>query len=162
MYKTDLQKEFVKALLRKVPKRAQLVNLLSDILHIEKEPASRRLSGKVLFTIHEMTALAQTFHISIDPLIHQKEDRLRIPLQLTSPMKIRSMNSLSTMIEANLSICERSEKGRLRADICTVQCPSNFFFPIQRFPSSCFLNGDTILSEQKSLITSPNGIFLSD
>ncbi|MCC8134786.1 MAG: hypothetical protein LIP04_15335 [Tannerellaceae bacterium] len=44
-----------------------MVNLLSDILHIEKEPASRRLSGKVLFTIHEMTALAQTFHISIFP-----------------------------------------------------------------------------------------------
>ncbi|MCC8095284.1 MAG: hypothetical protein LIP05_07980 [Tannerellaceae bacterium] len=77
------------------------MNLISEILCIEKEPASRRLSGKVLFTIREMGLLADVFTISIDQL-RSEDDQLWMPLGLNSPMqKVPSIEALSGLIETN-------------------------------------------------------------
>lgn len=102
MKKIDLHEEFVRALCSKVPKKSDLVNLVSDILSIEKEPASRRLNGRVLFTVREMGILASAFHISLDELLHKEKEYFSIPLYLNSPMKIRSMDSLCDRLDYTL------------------------------------------------------------
>jgi len=94
MDKTNLHEEFIKALIEKIPKRSDLINIISDLLIIEREPASRRLSGKVLFSIQEMGLLAKKFEISLDHLLHKDEKYQWIPMFLKSPVSISSVDLL--------------------------------------------------------------------
>lgn len=67
----NLHDEFIAALHEKVPKRSELVIRISDLLCIEKESASRRLNGRVSFSIREMGILASELGISIDGLLRK-------------------------------------------------------------------------------------------
>ncbi|MCC8134706.1 MAG: hypothetical protein LIP04_14890 [Tannerellaceae bacterium] len=105
------------------------MNLISEILCIEKEPASRRLSGKVLFTIREMGLLADVFTISIDQL-RSEDDQLWMPLGLNSPMqKVPSIEALSGLIETNFGhMVKMGEQGAESGNIYT-SIPIEFYIP---------------------------------
>ena len=47
MSREDLHDAFIGELSRKVPRRADLVNQIADILKLEKESVYRRMAGKV-------------------------------------------------------------------------------------------------------------------
>lgn len=102
MNKINLHDEFIKALYEKVPDKRLLVEKISDILRIEKEPASRRLNGKVLFSVQEMGILAQEMHIVIDSLLDQEKRFQWIPFLLESPMSVGSMDDLALFMEDKL------------------------------------------------------------
>lgn len=99
--KKDLHDDFIDELYRKIPKRVDLINLLSDILRLEKESIYRRLARKVNFSIREMGILAKELNISIDRLLYREEEHQWLPVVLEVPMKLHSMDSLCAMIEQN-------------------------------------------------------------
>lgn len=102
MQKKDLHDEFIDELCKKVPKRADLINLVSDILKLEKESIYRRLARKVNFSIREMGILAKELNISIDRLLYKEEDHQWLPVALAIPLKLDSMDCLCDMIEQNI------------------------------------------------------------
>ena len=97
-----LHEEFVKELHKKIPRRSELVSLISEILQIEKESVSRRLSEKVQFSVHEMGVIAKTLGLSIDPLIFKDNDCHWLPFILESPLGVESMEALYEITEDNL------------------------------------------------------------
>lgn len=99
----DLQQEFKDALTFKVPKRADLVKKLGSILNIELESVSRRLSGRVQFSINEMAKIANELNISIDTLLTKNNGYTWIPIMLESPMKQESMNALIKKMSSLIS-----------------------------------------------------------
>lgn len=102
MNKINLHDAFVKALLEKNHRKSELTNTISDILRIERESASRRLNGKVQFSVQETGILAKEFGISLDALV-QKEDREHwFSLLLQSPVMLRSMDIIYDLIDQNL------------------------------------------------------------
>lgn len=103
MNKKDLHDEFIDELYKKIPKRTDLINLVSDILRLEKESIYRRLARKVNFSIREMGILAKELNISIDRLLYKEEDHQWMPVVLEVPMKLHSIDSLCNMIELNFN-----------------------------------------------------------
>lgn len=83
--KKDLHDDFIDELYRKIPKRVDLINLLSDILRLEKESIYRRLARKVNFSIREMGILAKELNISIDRLLYKEEEHQWLPVVLEYP-----------------------------------------------------------------------------
>lgn len=111
----DLHDEFIQALCTKEPKRAELVNKISDILRIEKESAYRRLAGKVHFSVREMGLLAHSFQISVDSLLHRDPEFQWMPFLLNSPLKIGKMDTLCELFVSNIQRLE---------ELCQKPCES--------------------------------------
>ncbi len=112
MRKIDLHEKFVHALQQKMPSKSILVNILSEILKIEKESVYRRLNGKVNFSVNEIGIVAEHLNISLDALMHQSMEYHWIPLVLKYPMKTKSMDLLYEMIikQGLDSVAEVGEK----------------------------------------------------
>ncbi|MDL2308718.1 hypothetical protein LJC53_03935 [Bacteroidales bacterium OttesenSCG-928-C03] len=102
MNRTNLHDEFIKGLHERFPNRKQLVETISDILRIEREPASRRLSGKVQFSVQEMGIIASELDIAIDSLLHKNQEFVTMPIALKSPMNIKSMDNICDTIERTI------------------------------------------------------------
>ena len=102
MDKINLHDELIAALYDKIPKRADLVNKVSEILRIEKEPAYRRLNGKVQFSVQEMGLLANSLNISLDALLRKEMGYQWIPFILDSPMQVKSIEILVDFQESCL------------------------------------------------------------
>lgn len=65
-----LYDNLLEALRQKVPKKSELVNIVTDTLRIEKESAYRRLRGEIPFTLNEAGSIAAHMGISMDELIY--------------------------------------------------------------------------------------------
>ena len=100
----NLHEEFVKELNNRIPKRSELISKIADILRIEREPASRRLSEKVQFSIREMGVIAREFGISLDSILYENTPYYWIPLILESPLGSQSMESLYALMENTLTM----------------------------------------------------------
>ena len=105
MMKTlNLHEEFVRELCRRMPQRSELISKISDTLHIEREPASRRLSEKVQFSVREMGLIAQELEISLDAILDGNSQYHWMPLRLESPLGAGSMESLCVFMENTLDM----------------------------------------------------------
>lgn len=113
MNEVKLHKEFVRELQQKIPQRSELINVISDILHLEKEPVSRRLSQRVNFTVSEMGILARELNISLDALLYRESQIQWVPLILESPHSVKSIDELCDIIDSN---CE--EMNEISEDPC--------------------------------------------
>lgn len=102
MDKIKLHEEFIKELHKRVPQRTELVDLVSDVLRIEREPASRRLSEKVQFSVHEMGILSSKLGISLDSLLYQDQKHHWFPFILESPLGVESINILYDIIDSSI------------------------------------------------------------
>lgn len=111
MKRERLTERFIEDLNRHIPHRPELVREVSRILKIEKEPASRRISGNVSFSIDEMGILAKEFNLSIDALMYSDENLLKTPIILEYPWSQNSMDSfLDGMIQNLIKINRISNK----------------------------------------------------
>lgn len=83
--KTDhINPEFIKTMREKMAERGSLVNLLTDLLHIGKEAAYRRLRGEVPFTLTEAVTISQKMGISLDKWVgNNSENNNQSPLDPT-------------------------------------------------------------------------------
>ena len=59
---------FVSALRAKIPKKSELVQVLADMLRIERESVYRRLRGDVPFTLLEAFTVARNLGVSLDEI----------------------------------------------------------------------------------------------
>lgn len=66
MKKINLHDKFVAELNSKFPKKINLVNPVSNLLNLEKEPVYRRIAGKVNFSVQEMGILSAVLNISLN------------------------------------------------------------------------------------------------
>lgn len=99
MDRIDLHEAFIKVLCEKKDKRSELVDIISDVLRIERESASRRLSGKVQFSAREIGLVANELGVSLDALIHRSNGYQWIPFSFEYPMTLKSMDVLCDKIE---------------------------------------------------------------
>ena len=105
------------SLVKKVPKKSELVNIVTDTLRIEKESAYRRLRGEIPFTLNEAGAIASRMGISMDELIYrngQKKPSLTyMALPLDSSMEDYDYESLKLLIKSfkEISFHANSEHG---------------------------------------------------
>ena len=103
MAKIDLQNAFIEALYHRYPKKAILVEELSNIMHVEKDGIYRRLSGKINFSINEMAAISHALNIPVDRLINGKEDvTVSLPFVLKEPLNISSIDIILDSINFTL------------------------------------------------------------
>ena len=100
----NLHEEFIKELRKRVPHRSELVSKISDILHIERESASRRLSEKVQFSVREMGLISRKLEISLDSMLYANTPYHWIPLILESPLDSRNLESLCVLMENTLAM----------------------------------------------------------
>lgn len=82
MNKEFLQKNVLMAIKEKMPNRTALVNLLVDLLCIEKEAVYRRLRGEVPFTFSEIAMICNKLGISLDNIISTSLSSQSHPFQL--------------------------------------------------------------------------------
>ena len=59
---------FIKTLYEKNPQKSQLMQALSNLLHIEREAVYRRLRQDVAFTIQEIVKISAAWNISLDKI----------------------------------------------------------------------------------------------
>lgn len=82
----DLLNNFINSLHEKIKKRSELVLYIAEVLCIEREPANRRLSGRVPFTVQEVGKLSQKLGISLDYLMQDKKTNALPNLKMKIPM----------------------------------------------------------------------------
>lgn len=82
MNKLLIQENILQAIKEKVPNKAVLVNLLVDLLNIEKEAVYRRIRGDVAFSFAEVALIAKSFDISLDSIISNTLSAKSRPFQL--------------------------------------------------------------------------------
>ena len=70
MKREDIQRNLLRALEKKLPNKAELVETLMKILFMEKGAVYRRLRGEVPFSIFEVVNIAEKLNISINNLIY--------------------------------------------------------------------------------------------
>lgn len=124
----DLLNNFINSLHEKINKRSELVLYIADVLCIEREPANRRLSGKVPFTVQEMEKLSLKLGISLDSLMQNKNENALPNLKMKTPMSghfedmIVNLEAVSRKLE---KICrEEVELGTAFSSV-----PVEYFVP---------------------------------
>lgn len=134
MHKIDLHERFVESLKGKFNKRSELVNYISETLRIEREPASRRLSGRVSFSVTEIGILAEKLGISLDSLLFKTDSRHIIPFHMEYPKGRTSFDNIIEVLES--SVLQLQELSKEPADIGTIfdSLPVEFFVP---YPDLC-------------------------
>lgn len=65
-----IQNNIINAIKEKLPPRANIANVLMNMLFIGKEAVYRRLRGEVPFSLEEIATISQTMGISIDNLLN--------------------------------------------------------------------------------------------
>jgi len=60
---------FMKIVMNKYPKKTQLVQVLMELLSLEREAVYRRLRNEVPFTLHEVITLSTAWNISLDEIM---------------------------------------------------------------------------------------------
>ena len=101
MQEEDLHKKFLEYLYSNYPRKRELISILADTLKIERESVSRRLNGKVLFTVKEIGKIAEKLEISIDHLLNKKVSSPLLFSELTIPYHFDSMDALIKAMEDN-------------------------------------------------------------
>lgn len=94
----DLNDQFLKALNDKFSKQKQLIEVVGNILKIERESAYRRVKGIVQFSIRDMGLLAKNLNISLDGLMYDDEQTNVVRLHLLSPRKEESLENKAPKI----------------------------------------------------------------
>lgn len=134
MNKPDLHEKFVSYLTGKFSKHSELVYFVADKLNIEKESASRRLSGKVNFSIREMGILAREFNMSLDRLLYQDHPNYVMLFQLDYPRAKLSFDVMIGFIEQSVENLRRMSKEATQIGMVFDSLPIEFFAP---YPDLC-------------------------
>lgn len=110
MEKNQLHLFFLDELKKKVPNRSDLVNILVDLLFIEKEAVYRRLRGDVNFSFLEIALIANHFGISLDNTINNSFSPKSRPYQLKLNDYSNPTEMDYRMLEQYIGILRGAEK----------------------------------------------------
>jgi len=127
MHEKDLHDKFIGYLHSIYPKKRELISILTDILKIERESISRRLNGKVLFTVREIGKIAEKLDISLDHLLNKKSDSTLLSLDLIRPLSLNSIDSLIKRIKLHKNTLEEIGGKPLHIGYIFDSLPVEFF-----------------------------------
>ncbi|MDH6342660.1 hypothetical protein M2480_000688 [Parabacteroides sp. PFB2-12] len=82
MNKLLIQENILQVIKEKVPNKTILVNILVELLNIEKEAVYRRIRGEVAFSFAEVALIVKKFDISLDGIISNTISSKSRPFQL--------------------------------------------------------------------------------
>lgn len=134
MEKRDLLMSFVDALNQKVLKKSDLITTITDVLKIEKESVTRRMNGKVQFTIREMGILAKELDISLDQLLYMKHEYTPIQFKMDSPVSTTMDNLLEYMEEIISILVDQLDSDDLEMGAVVDSLPVELFI---YYPNLC-------------------------
>lgn len=132
MKEKDLHEKFISHLCSLYTSKKELTYVLEDILKIERESISRRLNGKVLFTVREIGKIAEKLDISLDCLLKEGMQFVNLPINLIMPSSMESNDLLLKIIEENQKRLSDMRKiasfhiGRVFDSL-----PTEFFIPYE-------------------------------
>ncbi|MDU1904365.1 MAG: hypothetical protein E6772_06220 [Dysgonomonas sp.] len=127
---SSLLNNFIDTLHQRINKRNRLVSFISETLEIERESASRRLSGKVNFSIEEMGILALKLGISLDNLLYRQGEHFHFAsFTMYSPMQAQSINTLTLGIEADIELLSIIEDEPTEYGSMFTSLPLEFVIP---------------------------------
>jgi hypothetical protein len=123
----QLHNVFIGELKRKIPQNPVLVNMLVDILCLEKEAIYRRLRQDVPFTFYEIALISKKLSISLDNVAGNVMEPCT-PLQLRTPdfINSQSVDYLTFSAYANFLKIGK-ECGDAESAILTNTIPHEFF-----------------------------------
>ena len=75
MKKDDIHRNLLRAIEKKMPDKSALVEMLMDILFLEKGAVYRRLRGEVPFTFIEIVHIAEKLDLSLNSLVYAESVR---------------------------------------------------------------------------------------
>lgn len=134
MKKKDLLESFTNVLSERIVNKKELVYQIADILHIEKESAYRRLSGKVHFTVREIGILATEMDISIDSLLNQYSDKTSVSFKMDFISKSRFPDCLETLLSEFYLSHQQTKVENAEAGCVVSSLPIEFFYS---YPHLC-------------------------
>jgi len=137
MKKELLHAKFLEVLKERVPIKPDLVNLLIDLLCIEKEAVYRRLRGEVAFTFSEIAVVANELGISLDNTINNVLSVKSKPYQLKMNDFAEPSEMDYTMMEQYVNILKeiKNDPDSTIVDSTNI-LPASLYFPykyISRF-----------------------------
>ncbi len=100
---TRFYTHFMAILQKRYPVKSDLVNALTDLLHLEKESIYRRLRYDVYFTAEEMMRIAGAWNISLDNIVSTYPDK-------TMPFHLQ-MTGFVDPTEEDYAILEQHNRG---------------------------------------------------
>jgi len=127
MKKDFLFKNLIKNLQDRIPQRGKLVEVLTELLDIEKEAVYRRLRGSVPFSFQEVHKIAIHFGLSLDSIAENTSQVTRqmssLAIEFLDPQE-KDFNKLDdfTMNMRQLKEDQNSETGAIGSMI-----PSSFY-----------------------------------
>ena len=112
-----LYENFVSALKAKVSKKSELVQVLADMLRIERESVYRRLRGDVPFTLIEAFTVARNLGVSLDEVGSSLADKrpLYVELSLFRNANGIQYNKLEAMSSKILALSEHPDSEHAEA-----------------------------------------------
>lgn len=125
----NLHEQLLNFLNARFPKKADLCNLVSDYLRVERESVYRRLRGNVAFTVQELGILSQKMGFSIDSLLYRGANtKNSLVVNMIFPRTMHSITELNDTLKASANMLDRiaTQKGvELGAVACII--PVEFF-----------------------------------
>lgn len=128
--KITLLDDFRQVLQKRVPARPELVRQVAEILNIEKEPASRRLSGNVSFSVDEIGKLADGLGISLDALLTGGNKYRWTRYALEKPWSEGSLEPMAQMVDQFLDKFEQISETNSEFGFLFTYLPMNFFLDL--------------------------------
>ena len=93
MRRDDLHRHLLEVLKKKIPKQTTLIEMLMDILSMEKGAIYRRLRGEVPFTFFEVVNIAEKLDISLNSLIYTDSAQVnRFKLTIVEYLNMNEIN----------------------------------------------------------------------
>jgi hypothetical protein len=108
--KLDVQKALFDAISSQLPPNRSLVDTLMDILEVSRDSVYRRLRGDTRIDFDEASKLAMHFSISLNDIMHNKEDRI----VFQRDRFIHSVEDLQQMLQNNLDTFTIIEQSSAR------------------------------------------------
>lgn len=153
MEQFNLLGSFIAFLHQRIKKRSDLVSFIADTLKIQKESASRRLNGSVLFSVQEMGLIASTLGISLDKLLKNDPDYEFFPMKMLRPNNMDSLiDGLDQLFEKTLKLTEKVCLKPAKMGMVTDSLPLEFCLPETSLYKFIFFKWEhSFLSEQNNL-----------
>jgi len=129
MYEKKLHEKFVGYLNIIYPRKKELTTILADILGIERESVSRRLNGKVLFTVNEIGKISEKLDISLDRLLNKRPNATLFSLELSMPLTFSSINMLVELTSVYKDKLKELSENSMHIGYIFYTLPLEFFMP---------------------------------
>ena len=126
----NLNENVVSEINRRLPKNANAVNYLMDLLYLGKESAYRRLKSQIPFTLEEVAAIANDLGFSLDKIIGSKKAS-RVFFDIKVDLTKSSSDLYIDMLQSDIKIIKELNSAKELQIISAINRIPLQFFPFE-------------------------------